>query len=410
MGYTGTYLPNGQFVVPPEPPSVFWGDEQRITATELSHDLGCIGIFHAQRPLFEGLGTTATTITPSTFTSIGLQSEIIDNYDGHSTSTNNTRYYFPETGNSFRNFGGTTDVYLVIGYVPITGVPTTRTAIAAIQRSGPSGVVRYEGEKTASPVGHDITQLAIALISAQGISDTSGDYVELQAYQTDTSNHNTDAGGKTSSLMVQWAGGGQSYATTFPPATQHSWIPEDQVTANETGASPVSPGIKVPMDFEFSYNIYFHFSPPYVLVTSEGSSQTIPTSSSTWTSVQFPTSHADNFGGWSSGSNTRYTAKVAGLYLVAGYVSVAEPAVTHVGYRASRLLVNGTTVYGGNTVDPVAGTSTTGTSLYAVDLIQMAVGDYVEMQMQQTQGSALTVSTGVGNSSRLVVFWQTAGQ
>ena len=28
MGYTGTYLPNGQFVVPPEPPSVFWGKQE----------------------------------------------------------------------------------------------------------------------------------------------------------------------------------------------------------------------------------------------------------------------------------------------------------------------------------------------------------------------------------------------
>ena len=410
-GSTLTYLPDGQHVFPPAPPKVFYADGNRVTVTELNFDLGNVGFFQAQRPLFIGLGTTATPVRANgVWAAIGLQQELIDNYDGHSTTTNNAFYYYPLTGNTFNNFGGTTDVYLCVGYVPITGVPTTRSAIAGILRSGPSGLIRWEGEKSGSPVGHDITQMAIALVTGVGEDDTSSDFVEVQGYQTDTVDHNTDSGGKTPSLMVQWAGSGTSFGTTFPSATQHTWVPQDQVTADETGASPVSPGIKVPLDFEFSYNIYYQYSPAYTLLTSQGSSQTIPTGGgTTWTSIQFPTSLLDNFGGWSSGANTRYTCVVAGLYYVAGYASVVESSSTHAGYRACRLLVNGTAIHGGNTVTPVAGTDTLGTALFATDLIQLNVGDFVELQMQQTQGSALTVRTGTGDASRLIVTWQTVG-
>ncbi|MGH3373200.1 MAG: hypothetical protein ACRDP6_00530, partial [Actinoallomurus sp.] len=151
-------------------------------------------------------------------------------------------------------------------------------------------------------------------------------------------------------------------------------------------------------------------NPPIARVTSQGGSQTIPTGAGTWTSINWTTSGktVDNYGGWNSATPSRYTAQRAGLYLVAGLASTPDPT-TNSGYRAVRLLqtfaAGGSQAYAGWTCLPMT-SGTTGSAIYAVGLLRMAAGDYVETQMSHTQiGANLSVNTGAGNCSRMIAVW-----
>lgn len=101
----------------------------------------------------------------------------------------------------------------------------------------------------------------------------------------------------------------------------------------------------------------------------------------------------DSDGGHSTVTNTsRYTAQTAGLYWVCGTVCFSTSAT---GARALQILVNGTGT-AGNLIQSAA-TSTNGGSVLTSSLVQLAVGDYVELFAWQTSGGNLTTSTGAAN-------------
>ena len=79
----------------------------------------------------------------------------------------------------------------------------------------------------------------------------------------------------------------------------------------------------------------------------------------------------------------------------------AEPAAT----RVARLLVNGTTAYAGGSCFP-ASASTAGTAVPVCAQIRLAVGDYVELQMQHAAPAALSVKNAAGDASRLIAVWK----
>jgi hypothetical protein len=224
---------------------------------------------------------------------------------------------------------------------------------------------------------------------------------------------NTIVSGKSPSLTVRWVAtdpAGAGGATPALPAP-HVWAAADRATASATGT--VGGHTLVPLNRELRDVVAWLNNPPIARLTSEGGSQTIPNAGA-WTSILFPTETVDSYNGHSTSTNTsRYTAQRAGLYLVSGYVSVAEGngGGTNNGYRAARLLVNGTTPYAGWTCLPQASTGTTGTGIYAVALVRMAVNDFVELQMAHTQTNATTgrvVNTAANNCSRMNVVWMAA--
>jgi hypothetical protein len=145
--------------------------------------------------------------------------------------------------------------------------------------------------------------------------------------------------------------------------------------------------------------------PPMCRLTAEGQSptQTIPTGGA-WTSIKFPNPNIDNYSGWSSGANTKYTVQRAGLYFVAGYGSIGEVSGAG-GYRAVRLLVNGTTPYGGMSTLPHT-TGTTGEAIYAVRHLRLAAGDTIEVQMSNTGSSAVPCNISAAGGCRLIAVWR----
>lgn len=123
--------------------------------------------------------------------------------------------------------------------------------------------------------------------------------------------------------------------------------------------------------------------------------------SGTWTSLSIDTETLDSDGGHSNVTNTtRYTAQIAGTYLVLGFAAFASNAT---GVRGSRLALNGTAIRGSQTNVNTCSSSVWSSPCWAVTA--MAVGDYVEVQGFQNSGGALNTNNGTDCTTSLAVFW-----
>lgn len=87
-------------------------------------------------------------------------------------------------------------------------------------------------------------------------------------------------------------------------------------------------------------------------------------------------------------NNTRLTCRTAGVYLVIGNISIwSNPT----GLRSFWLKKNGTTVTCWNGQNAVVGDSTYGS---VVGLVELAVGDYIEVYGYQNSGGSLNLVGG----------------
>ncbi|RMI47612.1 hypothetical protein EBO15_01540 [Actinomadura harenae] len=396
-------MPDGRVdMLPPQP--MTWQDAVPATgqmasplrSVWLSADAGEAVVWHRQRPLFQGTATTAQSIPNTAYTAITGLAALVDNYGGANDTSNTGRYYGPITSTGQPSAG---DWYLVSGYVPMNFTATTGIVIAGVRVSG--GTVQAGGRVPGS--AHAETAMVVDLVQMTGWGTATnsylGDWVELMAYQSSGAAATTLVSGKAPALTVRWvcaSPAASSSQVVAAPGIPHTWTASDIWTADATGAG------KVPLNRELRDAVRFMNYPPIARVTVDGSTQTIP-SGATWTSLSFTTEYVDTHSGWAPGTPTKYIAPKAGLYYVGGFVNLIE-AASPVGYRAIRLLQNGTTAYAGWSMVPQT-TGTLGSALNAVGLIRMAAGDTIEVQVQQTQGAALSQYTNVGNAGRLIAVW-----
>lgn len=132
-----------------------------------------------------------------------------------------------------------------------------------------------------------------------------------------------------------------------------------------------------------SINIQFALNPP-AFSGYQSNSQSLGTNS--WISLGIDTTDFDNYGGHSnSTNNNRYTAQVAGWYTVNG---VYAPNGNASGFRAVRITKNGTPVLGHSTYSGAVTSAEPGIVTPTKD-VQLAVGDWVEVQGWQNTGGAL---------------------
>jgi hypothetical protein len=100
-------------------------------------------------------------------------------------------------------------------------------------------------------------------------------------------------------------------------------------------------------------------------------------------------------------NNTRLTCKTAGVYSVGSSVWFVS---TTVGYRDVQLVVNGATVIGRDVRPTSSGTEPAVITVAGVQW-QFAVNDYVEVKVQHTSGSSLSVFGPAGSIGP--EFWMT---
>lgn len=354
-----------------------------VTSSALELDISSAVAFHRRRPLFQGIATGAQSVATSTWTAIPL-SEIIDVHGGHSDDANTSRVAGADTANA-------ADWYLISGYVPFAATAGTTVGVVGVRLNG--GGTIFEGMKIPGGTGHATDMLVVELLQ---MSDA--DYIELMGWQNSGGALSTVFAGKSSSLTMQWVASTTGTTVALPSAPR-TWTAADLLTADSTG------GAKVPLNLHIRDVLRFLRYPPIARITSAGTAQTIPSGAGTWTSIAFPAETVDTYAGHDLvTNNSRYTCQRAGVYYIYGLAAVSEPNPA-VGYRAARLLVNGTTVYAGSSSGPGTA-STAGTALAASAQLRLAANDYVELQLQQTHGSALSVKTGAGDASRLIAVWK----
>lgn len=134
----------------------------------------------------------------------------------------------------------------------------------------------------------------------------------------------------------------------------------------------------------------FHDNKPTAYLT-QTVAQSIP--NNTVTPVTFNNAADDNWTGWSSGANSRYTVQVAGVYAISGLIPFA---INPTGSRISLALYNGSVI--GNAVPGSQYEIDASTSgLYVAvtpPILQLAaVGDYFQLGAYQSSGGALSTTS-----------------
>lgn len=144
--------------------------------------------------------------------------------------------------------------------------------------------------------------------------------------------------------------------------------------------------------------LIFALNPPEALVT-QIAVQSL--ANATFTAINFDATTVDTYGGHSNTTNnSRYVAQVAGWYWCQGQVCYDN--TSSAGARQVFLAKNGSRL--GTAFQCAPGTSTSqGLSVGA--LVQLAVGDYVEVQAWQNSGGALNTFSA---QSSLAVDWRHA--
>ncbi|MGW1071594.1 hypothetical protein [Streptomyces sp. NPDC002537] len=139
---------------------------------------------------------------------------------------------------------------------------------------------------------------------------------------------------------------------------------------------------------------------PPVFSGYQATSQSIPTA--TFTSLTIDTTVVDSDGGHSNTVNpSRYTATVPGTYLVIGTVGWTGASS---GYRRCRLTLNGSAIIGTAVGSDAVNSVLCGQCTSTVVALNGST-DYVEVQGQQSSGSALATYVSSDFTSSLRVYW-----
>ena len=124
-------------------------------------------------------------------------------------------------------------------------------------------------------------------------------------------------------------------------------------------------------------------------------------SSTSSTVLTLDTEVVDSDNGHSTVTNTsRYTCQTAGLYYVSG--SVCFNATNANGSRTLNIFVNGAGQVGAGV--QAAPSPANGASVFSSTLVQLNVGDYVELACWQNSGSSINTSTTTALATTMNLF------
>ncbi len=114
------------------------------------------------------------------------------------------------------------------------------------------------------------------------------------------------------------------------------------------------------------------------------------------------TTAVDNYGGFTLGAAARYTAPVAGRYLLAGQVNLGASSTTT--WYACGLMVNGSTVYWGDIVQFAGSALAAGAGI--TRRLRLSAGDYVQLVGAQASGGSIAYNTTQAAMTSLIAVWE----
>lgn len=141
-------------------------------------------------PRFRGYATTAQSLADGTWTSLTIDTEVYDSDNGHSTSSNTSRYVVQAPG-----------TYLISGGCGFAGNNTGNRAVRLTVNG-----VSIAGSFVKTPTANSSN--TTGLVTVGHAVCLAGDYVEVQGWQSSGAALNTTAlGDVTSSLAMHWISG-----------------------------------------------------------------------------------------------------------------------------------------------------------------------------------------------------------
>ena len=171
---------------------------------------------------------------------------------------------------------------------------------------------------------------------------------------------------------------------TLPVPSQRTWSVGDIVTA-------------AMMDANVRDAVNFLAQPP-LFVGYQGTAQSI--GANTWTAISLDSSRYDTYSGHSNTvNNSQYVIQAAGIYFMFGMVALATSAT---GSRYAAFYVGGSA----NTALPASSMNAASVpnEQYALGLINLSVGNYVELRTYTTAAVSTNV-TPAGQQSMVGLWW-----
>lgn len=437
---------------PQLPDPITWTQGETLTESRLRADPGNLAWLLTKRPLFLGEQATAAQGIPNNATTtVNLDTEIVDNWNGHVIP--DAAYAAPLAG-----------WYLCEGNALIAGIDSSGwygAGVRAVQNS----VTRDLFGNILCANGADITGPAVSDLVE--LNPGTGDTAALVAFQNNGGTQDLSAPGAF--FSVQWAGmPASSFGDTVPvgqvvtsPQPAAAWPPGSGTlltagvaaggsvitVANTTGmidggtlgldyylgrpvtpaaeavtiagisggtvttsaaayphGGTVSPGYAaVPVSAAFMNQqvrdiINFLAFPPMTRLSSAGSTQGIPsTTFPTATAVVFESATLDNFSGWNGTSE--WVVPVSGVYYVYGQV-LLQASVINMG---AGIGVSGGTIQWG---DQVRSQTSLISGATVRKTMRLTAGQYLQLFAWQQHSGTIGLLNDTNAYSTMIAIWR----
>jgi len=164
-----------------------WTIGQLVTAALMNSNLQALGNFVLAPPLAQVVQTTAQSIpsSSSTWTPLLFDTNVLDSDNGHSTTSNTSRYVIQVAG-----------TYLAIGCYALANPNSTGDRAARIAKSGSP----VQGSAGATPPASGL--VGIAVTTPVLVPCIAGDYLEVHAQQASGAAVNTYSDTSFASSML----------------------------------------------------------------------------------------------------------------------------------------------------------------------------------------------------------------
>lgn len=360
-----------------------WSPGDQVLVPRLRADVTNAVAFLAGRPYFIGQCTTGPGITSGTAVPLSMDAELYDSWSGHlapaGTATDGgywcqaPGWYLCDTRVPWA-YSGTTPAPFIAGYQGVSGGSAF----------GPSwGALAVNGS------GNGATARSVDLIlqTAAGLPGGSSDYIQPVTRQDSGGSvaYNTSAQ-NLPAAAIRWACATTGSTLPVPPLTAvpnpitSAWLNAN--VRDTTGFLTLPPAMRA------------HYT--------AGSSTLANSTLTTPQVVPLTTVDLDTYAGFTTGAAAKYTAPVAGRYLLAGQVNLASSSTAT--WYACGLLVNGSALYWGG-VTRFAGSGLAG-GAGVTRRLRLSQGDTVQLAAAQASGGAIAYNTTAANQTRLIALWE----
>lgn len=360
-----------------------WALDDFVLVPRLRADVANAVAFLSQKPLFVGQNNTGATIANNTDTPLGMQVELVDNWNGHLTSTvgsaTPSEYWAPVPG-----------WYLArssVSYAPGAGAYAIAAGFAGLTGGAAYGPFHGGVAIGGSSTSYIAQCLDLIEQANSGAPGGSGDWIQPVVWQA--------------------SGGGLALNTSAAvlPTASVRWA----CALSGTQPLPVPPLAAVPTPITSAWlngnvrdAIRFLAYPPACKAFYTAGSASMPSGTlGTPAVVPCNTVALDNYGGWSTSAFT-YTVPVSGVYVLYGQFNLTTSSAS--GVYAAALAVSGSAPQYGDIVTyaPASGTNGGATVCRRA---RLTAGQVVQLVGVQSSGGTLAYATGAVSQTRFIALW-----